>query len=221
MAPVDNTAPAPPVPAPLGAPRAPRARASRRRRRLLAGAALLVIAAVILAWLLARANDVTPGPLHADTVDSIAFGQPGGVPAGWGTPVIWNDSNTTAVLDRVTVLDATPGLHILETHINGPARKFLFFSETYAWPDPNAFTDLHPVKGMTVAPAKTKQGERGVELVFALRADRPGQYRASRIAVDYHVGDTKHRAIIRSGLTVCVTPPGKPRDRNCPAIPAT
>jgi hypothetical protein len=184
------------APAPTGA--------AQRRRALAALAVLLALAAAGAGarLLLSDAGQPSLGPLTTHTTDSVAFGQPAGVTFAWGVPVVFNPGDEPAVLDRVTLLDATPGLRVLKVDVGGPNRKYLFSGQAYKWPDPENFTDLHPVSGMRVHPADTKPGERGVELVFVMQADEPGQYRATHIAADYHIGDTKHRTTIRSGLNV-------------------
>jgi hypothetical protein len=173
------------------------------------------VVAGVVAWLLLRDTGPPGGPLSARTRDSVAFGARAGAPFGWGTPVIWNTGDETAVLDRMRLIDASPGLRVLHAYIGGPARDGLFTAQSYHWPD-REFTDLHPVAGMSVAPQDQPAGERGAELVFELRADRPGRYTATRIAVDYHVGGTHHRTIIRSGLSVCPNRPPAPIRRDCP-----
>jgi hypothetical protein len=171
---------------------------------LAAVAAAVLVLAVVAARLLLGGGGPSAGPLNTRTTDSVAFGARVGVPFGWGTPVIWNAGEKTAVLDRVTVLDASPDLRVVATRIAGPHRKYLFFGESYRWPAPNKwFSDLHPVAGTQVAPAAR---------------DRPGQYGATRIAVDYHVGGTRHRVIVRSGLSVCPNAPPAPLRRDCPVV---
>jgi hypothetical protein len=187
---------------------------SRRRLAAAAGAGALVLLAAAAAWWL-WPRDPSPGPLRTRSTDNVAFGVHAGVPFGWGTAVVWNTGDQPAVLDRVSLLDAGSGLHLVRPLIGGADRKFLFFVQAYRWPNPKAFTDLHPVRGMAVPPQATQAGERGVELVFVLRADRPGRYTASRIAIDYHVGATKQRAVVESGLTVCPTTPPAPLNQHC------
>lgn len=76
---------------------------------------------------------------------------------------------------------------------------------------------MHPVRGFEVAPQSETAGERGVELVLALQADKPGRYEFKAIAVEYTVDGTRHRATIRNGIGVCVTAPGEPTVRGCKA----
>ena len=79
------------------------------------------------------------------------------------------------------------------------------------------FTDLHPVRGFEVAPRQRLPVNAEVEFVFALRADKPGRYVIKGVAVEYTADGKRHRAIIRNGLGVCVTPPGEPTIRGCDA----
>ena len=64
---------------------------------------------------------------------------------------------------------------------------------------------------------RTRKPEPIRKFVFALRADKPGRYVIKGVAVEYTVDGQRHRAIIRNGLGVCVTPPGEPTIRGCDA----
>jgi hypothetical protein len=83
------------------------------------------------------------------------------------------------------------------------------------WPDPELYTDLHPVAGFVVHPESVEGWERGAELIFALRADEPGRYEFKAVAVDYRVGGNEHRAVLDIGLGVCVTKGRRMPDKRC------
>ena len=161
----------------------------------------------------------SPGPLSTAAADSISGPQVAGEPFGFGLTVAYNTGDEDAVLDRAVLVNPTPGLRLLAAYAAGSQRKFLYTSVAPTWPDPKSFSDLHPVARARVAPADQPAGKRGVEFVFALQADKPGRYSVKRVGVDYHVGDTKHHVMLRSGLLVCVHAPGQPKQRNCPVAP--
>jgi hypothetical protein len=194
---------------------------SRRRRPLLLVLALMLLAIVagVAAWLLLGGDEpVTPGPLGTGERSGVGVGQRAGVPFGYGLPVAVNRGSEPAVLDRIELVDPPAGLRVLETRVGGLERKYLWYASSTRWPDPERFSDLQPVRGFRVPPQSAPGGDRGVELVFALQADKPGRYAFDRVAVAYHVGDRRHRAELTNGLRVCVAPPGQAPTRNCPAV---
>jgi hypothetical protein len=194
--------------------------APRRRRFGRAAIAALLVAALGLAailWLtLGRGGDPSPGPLSSPAASSIGIGRTAGQPFGFGLALAWNTGDRPAVLDRIAPVDPTPGLRVVATNAAGPKREYMFVASTQTWPS-DEFTDLHPVRGFEVAPRSSPAGERGVELVLALQADKPGRYEFKGVVVDYTVDGEQHRAIIRNGIGVCVTPPGERTVRGCEA----
>ena len=184
---------------------------------MVAFAAILVVGVAVGAWFaLTRDGDPSPGPLGSPEATSGGFGRTAGRPFAFGLAVAWNSGEESVVLERIEPVDATPGLRVLETRVSGADREFLYVAATREWPS-KEFTDLHPVRGSRVAPRSAPAGERGVEFVFALRADKPGRYVIKGVAVEYTADGKRHRAIIRNGLGVCVTPPGEPTIRGCDA----
>lgn len=180
---------------------------------------MLVVAVALVAaagaWFVLRGDgEPTPGPLTSPDATSGGFGRTAGRPFGFGLAVAWNTGDRPAVLERIEPVDMTSGLRVLDTRASGPDRDSLSVAATRQWPS-DEFTDLHPVKGFEVAPHTSAAGERGVELVFGLQADKPGRYEMVAVAVEYTVAGKRHRAIIRNGIAVCVTPPGEPTIRGC------
>ncbi len=192
-----------------------------RRRRVGRSAVLAVLVAalalVVMLWLVfGRGGDPSPGPLSSPEASRIGIGRTAGEPFGFGLTLAWNTGDRPAVLERIEPVDPTPGLRVVATGAAGPEREFLFVASTQTWPS-DEFTDLHPVRGFEVAPRASAAGERGVELVLALQADKPGRYVFKAVAVEYTVDGERHRAIIRNGIGVCVTPPGERTVRGCDA----
>lgn len=180
--------------------------------------AVLAAAGAVIAWLVLRDDDPSAGPLRQLEASSVGIPQRGGVPFGFGLPVAINHGTEPAVLERIELVDSTPGLDVVATHAGGPERRYFWFATSSKWPAPDLFSDLHPVPGTVVEPRDEPAGERGVELVFVLRADKAGRYAFKAVSVDYRVGDTQHRTVIRNGLRACVVPRGQRRPR-CPPPP--
>ncbi len=117
---------------------------------------------------------------------------------------MFNSGSVPVVLTRIRLVDPTPGLEVVGTAVGGPDRELLTLDRAPDWPS-KAFTDQHAVAGFVVAPSSLPDGERGVELLFGLRAARPGSYQARAIAVEYAVGEEEHVAYVRRGVNVCVS----------------
>ena len=52
-------------------------------------------------------------------------------------------------------------------------------------------------------PHTSRKGRRGVELVFVLRADRPGAHQFSGARVDYRIGGRRYRTTLWEGARIC------------------
>jgi hypothetical protein len=187
-------------------------------RLLLAAAALGAAVAVALVVFASDDDDgPTPGPLGSDEVVGLGAPQEAGRDFTFGLAVAYNRGDEPAVLERISLVDPTPGLRVIETRVAGPQRRLLYQAGDYRWPSPE-ITDLHPVRGFEVAPRDQPDGRRGVELVFRLRVDRPGRYTARGVQIDYRVGDTSHRSRLTTAYRVCAVPEREPTEgRRCPA----
>jgi hypothetical protein len=159
----------------------------------------------LLAWLaLHELRAPSQGPLGTPVAESLGIQRRVGETFAYGLPVVFNSGDEPAVLARIDLVDATPGLQVVATRMSGSERKFYSFASG-RWLDRELFTDLHPVSGFVVHPTSVKGWERGAELIFALRADDPGRYVFKAVAIDYRVGGSEHRAVLDAGLGLCVT----------------
>ena len=178
------------------------------RRQWLTGTAAVVLAAVVAfgVWRIGI-RDPPPGPLDEDTGEWVGIGKPAGVEWGYGQAVIYNRSTRKVVLERISLIDPTPGLEVLSASVAGADRRS--FSQATWTERPADVDDIHAVAGFEVTPVDQPGGERGVELIFQLRADRPGDYTSSGITIDYTVDGDDRRSVIRSGLGACITESGR------------
>jgi hypothetical protein len=176
---------------------------------------LAAIAVALFVWLGYRSvRPPTPGPLSNDVAESLGIQRRVGETFTYGLPVVINTGDEPAILARIAPVDPTPGLRVVRTRVGGSQRKFFAFTSG-KWPDPELFTDLHPVAGFVVHPENVRGWKRGVQLIFVLRADEPGRYVFKAVAVDYRVGGNEHRAVLDIGLGVCVTKGRKMPDKRC------
>jgi hypothetical protein len=193
----------------------------RPRAQLALAAALVAAAAAVVLAVVLVGGDEEPsaGPLGSDEVQGLGAPQEAGRTFTFGLPVAYNEGDEPAVLDRISLLDPTPGLEVVGTRVAGADRRLLYQSGDPDWPS-RRITDQHPVNGFEVAPQDTPEGRRGVELVFGLRADRPGRYRTRGVQIDYRVGDTRHRSTMLVALQLCIPPRGVAAEgRRCPTPP--
>lgn len=175
-----------------------------RRRRLprrWAAAAVVVLAAAAVAVALAvRGSEPKTGPVGNDDVFSASGSVQFGRPAATGAPTAFNHGDKTAVLERIELVDAPPGIDVVRTRVAGPRRGAT--PAVTAWPDRD-FRDLRPVNGYRLAPAATQAGRYGVALVFVMNIKTPGRHAVPAVDVTYRIGDTRYRSRIRNAFAVC------------------
>jgi hypothetical protein len=201
------TSPASQVPRPLPPPKR-----SSLRQWLLAPAVLAAAGLVALAVWRLGFREAPPGPLDADLGEWVGIGRPAGSEWGYGFAVVYNQGDQPVVLERISLVDATPGLEVVGTGIAGPDRKY---GSLATWIEmPADLGRIVPVEGFRLAPVDEPGGDRGAELIFRIRTPRPGDYTSSAVAVEYTVDGKQHRSEIGYRLGVCVQPPAqfdKPR----------
>jgi hypothetical protein len=176
----------------------------------LVAAAALVIVLTAAWWLVIRDGSPSPGPLTPNESGSIgitAWEHPGDF--GFGHPIVVNTGDKPAILNRIRLVAPSAGLEVISAQVAGSKRQYAGTSYTHEWPSKD-FDDLHPVSGFSVAPASEPGWKRGVELVFALRAKKVGNYEADAVAVEYTVDGTEHRAYLPIATRFCVVPQSAP-----------
>jgi hypothetical protein len=136
-----------------------------------------------------------------------------------GLPVVYNRGDKPASLERVSLIGKTPGIEVVQALANGVDRKFLLNAVTDSWPEPRTYTDLHPIRGYVVPPVDAPDAKRGVELVFVLKVDLPGEHTFTGVNVDYRIGAKRYRTVLWEGARICAMrvvtkrhPPCKPVD---------
>ena len=135
----------------------------------------------------------------------------------FGLPIVVNTGTEPAVLERIAADELPDGLEVIETFVVGPERKFAQAYE-FAWPSKTgAFAAREPVRGYRLPPQGKGRNKLSAQLVFVMRARKPGRYRFKAVTVDYAVGGTEYRAVVPNGLDACILPPDVKRDIDrCP-----
>ena len=191
----------------------------------------LLAAAATAAVLVVAAGDAAPtpaspppptGPLGTDDVTAMGVPQQAGRPFSIGLPVVYNRGDRPATIDRISLVEKSPGIELLETHVNGIRRKTLLTAFTYRWPERGAYSDLHDPRGYVVPPQSRRKGRRGVELVFVLRTKQPGAHQFAGAQVDYRIGTRRYRTTLWEGARICTVPELPERvEPNCDPIDLT
>jgi hypothetical protein len=186
---------------------------------VLGGVALALVAAgVVLAIVLAGDDD--GGPVRSTDRNALSFSRRAGTTFTYGQPVVVNTGDEEAVLRRATLASPTPGLTTQAVRVGGPRRVFNLPDGD--WPPKDARRlDLHPLAGFRLAPQDRPEGKMGAELVFALRAGRPGRYAARGVELEYTVGDHRYTQLVPTAMAVCVGGATGPLSRHCALPPFT
>lgn len=176
-----------------------------RRRFTICAAAALAAAAAAGAWLAIRPSRPAPGPLACPKcgVLGLSFRVDAQDPFTYGLLVLVNSGDRTAVLEEVEPLDADPGLRlvgavVVPTRVN-PWN--VTASDHHDFPPRNVADVVEPLRGYRVPPARDNAD--GHEVMLGFEVPGPGRFAFRRLAVDYHVGETRYRAIFRFRLRVC------------------
>jgi hypothetical protein len=143
------------------------------------------------------------GPLGTEEITGMGVPQQAGRPFSIGLPVVYNRGDRPATIERISLVEQSAEIDVLETHVAGVDRDTLLTAFTYRWPEPGAYTDLHPPRGYVVPPQARRKGRRGVELVFVMKVDAPGTYQFAGAQVDYRMGDRRYRTVLWEGARIC------------------
>ena len=183
--------------------------------------ALAVFAAAVVAYLLLRDGEPSPGPLRAEENSQLSGWARTNRDFMFGVPVVRNHGDEPAVLERATFVRPTPGFRIVRTLVAGPRREANYIADSGVFPPTfSPLRDVHPLRGYRLPPRSSRGGERGAELVFVLRVRRPGRYAMSGVRLDYSVDGTDHRRTLPNSYAACAVPQGEPLPRRrCPPPP--
>jgi hypothetical protein len=194
-------------------------RARPFRWAAVAACAIAIIAVAVLV-LVGDDGGRSPGPVVAEEANQLSSTVPTWREFMYGIPVVYNEGDEAAELERATFIQATPGLEIVQTLVAGPRREANLISGSRRFPPTfSRLRDTHPLSGYRLPPRTEPAGERGVELVFVLRAPRPGRYITRGVQLDYRVGDSEHRRVIPNAYAACAFPRGQELlERDC-ALP--
>ena len=183
---------------------------TERRRRVPVGprmllAMLAAFAALIVGLLLVRGDgEPGPGPLETNAVDSLIFPVYAGRAFTYSQTVVLNRGKQPATLIAARPVRVTPGLEVLKTIVAGSRRLRTGIAGDRVFPPTfDKLTDLRALRGYRLAPTSAPDGRRGVELVFALRATKPGRFEFRGIELDYKIDGKRYHEILPNAFAAC------------------
>jgi hypothetical protein len=180
----------------------------------------LVAAAIWGAWSLGAAPSGAPlpaGPVVAGEANQLSFPREARTRFTYSTPLAFNRGGEPAKIEKVTLVKPSVGLQVIGVMAAGPGRENEYVSGDVVYPP--KLRDLHPAEGYAIAPLRTADGKRGVELVIGLTAARPGRYVMRGVQLEYTVGSRHYSRLLPNTLAVCAVPRGGEKSTDCPLGP--
>jgi hypothetical protein len=152
-------------------------------------------------WLDIRAADQVMNYVGAGTLAQIPRGEL--IYAGVS---LSNSSSSAATIERVELLDATPGLRLVDAWLARPGT-----TGDLAGPVTESMMDISYLRLDTdyqALPADLRGNNTPGEgrLTIALIADEPGEYGYRAVAVDYRLGPLSFRVTHGPSLAICLVP---------------
>lgn len=128
----------------------------------------------------------------------------------------FNNGKETAILESARPLGLPPELELLRTYAIGKDRPHQHGGGMYEWPDESTYPKalLRPVAGFKATPERGSETIGGTNIVFLLRATKPGDWSFDFVELRYRVGDQEYRRIVTNTWTGCARAPSK-RDHTC------
>lgn len=152
----------------------------------------------------------TPAALRARPPDLLGFSVHPRRPFTYGEAILYNRTREPVKLESLRLVDASPGLRLLQADALGPSRTFdgehlISDSGGPGWPSPSwkRIRPLRPLRGHSVPSDHTNKGRRGVELWLKLQVPKNGAYRVRHFEVTYDVGGTTHSLVFPDTLLAC------------------
>ncbi len=188
-------------------------------RRVVAAAvvlALLAGAGATGAWVLDRDPGRQPEPTPSPAVEGGPLANPPGTrsagyfpvdlgrPYAWGDILLRNDGTTSIRIDRVELIEPSPGLVFLGMHAVQPKGGMVGLAAGYAGAG-------FPAEGLVVPPGRDEE----FELIIGLRIDAPGAYRIRGVRVHYHDALQRYVATFDYLVNLCGPAERYPTKQKC------
>jgi hypothetical protein len=173
----------------------------------------LLIASLALAgsWTLSGCGEDVV--LVTNAADKTGLPVKAGRPFSYGEVVVYNRSRDRVTLQGVRLVDASPGLDLLDAFAL-PPRRYLNHhrietdSGGYPWPE-LAGDRIHPLKplaGQAVPSRHTRGGRWGVELFLKLEAAKPGLFKFQHVEVSYRTRSGDSSVVLTHPFFACAAP---------------
>ena len=137
-------------------------------------------------------------------------------PFGIGAQEVETPTDQRAILDRVHIIGATPGMRLIHVYTALVPRDVLpggAWAAVNQWPPPD--TKLSEVGDIPVPPHSINPNRPAVQLMLELALDHRGSAMFRTIALDYHIGDHHYHTVFPLSVRACYP---KPRG-GCPEPP--
>jgi hypothetical protein len=172
------------------------------------------VAAAIAASILAGCGGSNAPDLAANSNESLGFPARVGKPFGFGLPVLRNRSDEPVTLKGASLDGGSGGLEVLRTQAAGEDRRLNLVANSLQLPYINRNQHPHPLEGAVVAPATSKAGRRGVEVILTLRAPAKGRYAFDGLRVDFSQNGDSFSKTFPYPVRICAT--ASRLERHCP-----
>jgi hypothetical protein len=122
----------------------------------------------------------------------------------FGGIVLENSAGSPAVLEAIRLEPPlNSGMEIVDVKVAGGERRVGYVGTDSQFPPPLLAPHLRPFLGAEVPPLRTGEGRNGVEVVFGLRVQTPGEFGFRKVLVDYRVGKRRHTVRLEDGFMAC------------------
>lgn len=145
-------------------------------------------------------HDYRSGPVKSGSRTGTSFAVDLGQVFTFGGIVLENSGDQPAVLEALRFEPPLgSGMELVEVKVAGGDRKVGYVGTHAEFPPPLLAAYVHPFPGSEVPPLASA----GVEIVFGLRVNQPGQFGFRRVLVDYRVGERRQTVQLEDGFLAC------------------
>jgi hypothetical protein len=149
-------------------------------------------------------QDYRSGPVKSGSRTGTSFPVEPGQVFTFGGIVLENSGGRSAVLESIRFEPPLgSGMEVVEVKVAGGDRRVGYVGTHAQFPPPLLAAYVQPFRGAEVPPLDSPDGANGVEIVFGLRVNEPGEFGFQRVLVDYRIGERRHTVRLEDGFLAC------------------